>query len=164
MKRAITILLTLLLVLSLVACGGGNQTTSTPDPTQAANATQSSTPLPTDSQDSTNEEERKTLDKFKNLDNLPTVNTVIEDSTYLGESDNVYLFGLYSVIEAKTYFDKYISAIEKAGYTCQIDDRDGVDYGYWIVKNGEPLGAVVLSYYDYAGTGIVLPMVKVILF
>ena len=161
MKRAITILLALMIVLSLAACSGG----ATPIPTESPQATQSpSTPIPTENQDATNEEDRQTLDEFKKLKKLPTVTTVIKDSTYLGENDDSYMFGLYSVTEAKTYFDKYVSAIEKAGYTSQLDDRDGVDYGYWIVKDGKPLGATFLSYYDYKGTGIVLPIITVILF
>ena len=40
MKKAITILLSLVMVMSLAACGGGGTTTPTPDPTQAPIATQ----------------------------------------------------------------------------------------------------------------------------
>ena len=46
MKRAITILLALLMVLSLAACGGGSTTTPTPEPTEAP--TPEPTPEPTE--------------------------------------------------------------------------------------------------------------------
>lgn len=60
MRKAITILLALLMVLSLMACGGGSQTTPVTEPTQLPDATPE--PTPQSAIDALNENERLLFD------------------------------------------------------------------------------------------------------
>lgn len=56
MKKTITILLALVMVLSLAACGGGSQPTSTPAPAATAEPTPEPTPEPTEEPKATKED------------------------------------------------------------------------------------------------------------
>ena len=172
MRRTIALLLALLIVLSFAGCKTSNEAsnmTHTPDSTESTKTPENSGSIaPSNDQGLSNETERKTLDEFKEQKKLPTPTTVLEEASYVSDEDGAYLFRLHTgkKATAKTYYDKYISAVEEAGFNCQFDEREkeNGETAYWLVKNDKPLGAIVLNYYDYEKTGLELPIITVILF